>query len=149
MEHSSIKTFSSHSIAGTREEMEVMGGVEEERDEAEEEEKRVGEGVMQVMEEEEEGRKRKRFGRHSPSPHHHFPFPLPLLPPPPPSPLSFLHLLFLSLWPLSTLWRFFFCTQKLIQKQKNETVSLKIIVCNIFYIYSCYNYLFIMFQLKR
>ena len=58
-EYWSIKSFSSHFIAGTREEMEksIMGEVEEERNEAEEE-KRVGEEVMEVMEEE-EGRKRK------------------------------------------------------------------------------------------
>ena len=99
----SIKTFSSHFITGTREEMEksFMGEVEEERNEAEEEEKRVGEGVMEVMEDE-EGRKRKNTVQQSlSSPHHHFP--LPSTSSSPLHPLSSFHLLFVCLWPLSTL----------------------------------------------
>ena len=104
-------------------EINIMGEVEEERNEAEEEEKRVGEGVMEVMEEE-EGRKRKNKVQQSlSSPHHHFP--LPSTSSSPLHPLSFFHLLFLCLWPLSTLWRLFFHTQKLIQKKTKEIVSLK------------------------
>ena len=94
MKYSSIKTFCSHFITGTREEMEVMGEVKEERDEAEEEEKRVGEGVMEVMEEE-EGRKRKKVWQTLPFPTTIFLSPLPLLPPLHPSP-SFTLCSFLS-----------------------------------------------------
>ena len=57
-----------HFVTGTEEEMEgnIMGEVEEERNEAEEEQ-RVGEEVMEEMEE--EGRKRKkRFSSHCPLP---------------------------------------------------------------------------------
>ena len=84
MKHSSIKTFSSHFIAGTRGEMDGMGEVEEERDEAEEE-KRVGEGVMEVMEEEEgKGKKGSADTLLSPPP---FFSPLYLFSPPPFTPL--------------------------------------------------------------
>ena len=85
-----VKTLSLlHFITGTREEMEgeIMGEVEEERNEAEEEQ-RVGEGVMEEMAE--EGRKRKRFSSNCPLPSTLFLSPLllfsPLFSPPLPSP---------------------------------------------------------------
>ena len=124
-----------HFITGTEEEMEgnIMGEVEEERNEVEEEQ-RVGEEVMEEMEE--EGRKRKKGSAVTvlsppPLPSPLFLFPLllssplsssslpspsflsPLLlssplfsPPLPSSPLLSLHLPSLSR-PLSTSWRLF------------------------------------------
>ena len=147
-----------HFITGTREEMEgnTMGEAEEERNEAEEE-KRVGEEVMEEMEQ--EGRKRKKKVQQSlssptiPSPLSYFPLPSPPFLPPllPSSPFTFLPFLGLYL-----LHGEYFCLTQ-IQKNKinrNCKLTKKIYmhvyeylnccnsVCNIFYICSCYQYYF-------
>ena len=99
-----------HFITGTREEMEgnIMGEAEEERNEAEEE-KLVGEEMMEEMEQEGRKRRKKRFSSHCPLPPLPLPSPIflsPLLLSSPSSPLLSLHLPSLS-WPLSTSWRVF------------------------------------------
>ena len=148
-----------HFITGTREEMEgnIMGEAEEERNEAEEE-KLVSEEVMEEMEQ--EGRKRKKKVQQSlsspttPSPLSYFPLPSPPFLPPllPSSPFTFLPFLGLYL-----LHGEYFC---LTQIQKNKinrnckltniyiyicmymNILIVVIVCNIFYICSCYQYYF-------